>query len=318
MSVRKNSKSAKSPLVYVLILNWNGKSLTVDCVESVLKSDYENFRVLVIDNGSTDGSAAFLKERFGSRVEVIENGKNLGYADGFNAGLKHAFGVRGSDYCLVMNNDTVIDRLAISEYVKIAESDAMIGFVTGKVYFFDHPNVLQTVGMQSDPVRWRGDHIGRNEIDTGQYDEVCERIFADDVYTLVRRSMYNETGGYNSLFFLQSEETDWQARAKEYGYKIVYTPHARLWHRVSVTIGKDSPLKAYYDARNPMLVILLHKPARFFRKYFWFHLRYDIFRSSLVYLKRGRLSHAIAIWQGLISGLRWGFHNKRLTLRHFV
>jgi GT2 family glycosyltransferase len=316
--MRMSLKSAKPPLVYVLILNWNGRALTVDCVESVLKSDYTNLRVLVIDNGSTDGSVADLKERFGPGIEIIENGKNLGYADGFNVGLKYAFGAEGADYCLVMNNDTVIDKSAISEYVKIAESDEMIGFVTGKVYFFDHPNVLQTVGMHSDPVRWRGEHIGRNEIDTGQYDEVCERVFADDVYTLVRRSMYEATGGYNSLFFLQSEETDWQARAKHYGYKIVFTPRARLWHRVSITIGRDSALKAYYDARNPMLVILLHKPAGFFRRYFWHYLRYDILRSSLVYLKRGRLSHAAAKWRGMMSGLTWGLHNKRFTLRHFV
>lgn len=318
MSKSVGSKSAKPPLVYVLILNWNGKSLTIDCVDSVLKSDYANYRVLVIDNGSTDGSVVDFRKRFGTGIEIIENGKNLGYAEGFNAGLNHAFSTGGADYCLVMNNDTVIDRSAISEYVKVAETDEMIGFVTGKVYFFDHPNVLQTVGMHYDPIRWRGEHIGRNEIDIGQYDEVCERVFADDVFTLVRRSMYEATGGYNSLFFLQSEETDWQARAKEYGYKIVYTPHARLWHRVSITIGKDSALKAYYDARNPMLVILLHKPANFFRRYFWNYLRYDILRSTLVYLRRGRVSHAIAKWRGLISGLNWGLHNKRFTLRHFV
>ncbi|UCD05136.1 MAG: glycosyltransferase family 2 protein [candidate division WOR-3 bacterium] len=316
--MKKPSRSTRRPLVYVLILNWNGRSLTVDCVEAVLKSDYPNFRVVVIDNGSTDDSVAFLRKRFGRRIDIIENGKNLGYADGFNTGLKYAFQRQGSDYCLVMNNDTVIDRLAISEYVKVAESDEMIGFVTGKVYFFDHPNVLQTVGMNYDPVRWRGDHIGRNEIDIGQYDEVCERVFADDVYTLVRRSMYEVTGGYNPLFFLQSEETDWQARAKEYGYKIVYTPYARLWHRVSITIGKDSPLKAYYDARNPMLVILIHKTADFFRRYFWHYLRSDILRSSLVYLKRGRVGNAMAKWRGLLSGLIWGLQNRRFTMRHFV
>jgi len=318
VNTNKTMTGRKYPLVYVLILNWNGKSLTIDCVESVLKSDYTNFRVLVIDNGSTDGSADAIRMRFGSRTEIIENKKNLGYASGFNVGLEYAFDTKNSDYCLVMNNDTVIDQSAISEFVKVAESDEKIGFVTGKVYFFDHPNVFQTVGMHMHAVRWRGDHIGRKEIDTGQYDEICERFFADDVCTLVRRALYTDTGGYNPLFFLQSEETDWQARAKNHGYKIVYTPHAKVWHKVSITIGKDSALKAYYDTRNPMLVILLHKPADFFRRYFWFYFWRDIVRSSLVYLKRGRLSQAIAKWQGLVSGLDWGFRNKRITVRHFI
>lgn len=316
--MKKPSRSTKHPFVYVLILNWNGKLLTVDCVESVLKSDYANFRVVVIDNGSTDGSVALLRKRFGRRIDIIENGENLGYADGFNSGLKYAFQQQGSDYCLVMNNDTVIDRLAISEYVRVAESDEMIGFVTGKVYFFDHPNVLQTVGKKEHPVRWNGGHIGNGEEDKGQYDEVCERSFADDICTLVSYMLYKETGGYDPTFFLQSEEYDWQARAKRKGYRIMYTPLARVWHKHSMTLGRDSALKAFYDARNPMLVILRHRAPDFFRRYFRHYLGRDICRSSLVYLKRGRISIVLAKWQGLISGISWGLKNKCFKLRHFV
>jgi GT2 family glycosyltransferase len=306
------------PLVYVLVLNWNGKELTIECVDSILHSDYPRFKVVVIDNGSTDGSAWALRDRFGIQIDVIENGSNLGYAQGFNVGLRYAFVDMGADFCLVMNNDTIIDSKAIKEMVNIAEHEDDIGFVTGKVYYYDEPDVFQTVGMQEDAVRWFGEHIGAREQDIGQYDEVSERAFADDVFTLIRKQLYSETGGYNPVFFLQSEETDWQARAKKLGYRIVYTPHAKLWHRVSVTLGLDSALKAFYDARNPMLVILLHKPAAFFRRYFWVHFSRDIARSSLVYLKQGRLTPALAKWQGLFSGIKWGLKSKRLTLGHFI
>ncbi|UCF70165.1 MAG: glycosyltransferase family 2 protein [candidate division WOR-3 bacterium] len=318
MRSKKKASARRFPLVYVLILNWNGKSLTIDCVESLMKSDYPNFRTLVIDNGSTDGSADALEKRFGGRIKIIENGKNLGYAGGFNVGLRYAFGVENSDYCLIMNNDTVIDRSAISEYVMVAESHEKIGFVTGKVYYYDSPNILQTVGKKEDPVRWSGGHIGKGEVDRGQYDTACERYFADDIFTLVSKRLFEDTGGYDPTFFLQSEEYDWQARAKKFGYRIMYTPGAKIWHKESMTIGRDSARKAYYDARNPMVVVLLHRSPDFFRRYFWLHVRKDIILSSLRYLKHGRLSVAIAKAQGLFAGLSWGIRNRRMTLKHLL
>ena len=308
----------RCPLVYILILNWNGKRITIDCLKSVLESDYPNLEVIVIDNGSTDDSVPALRKRFGDKITILENGENLGYAGGFNVGLNYSFEERNADYCIVMNNDTIIDSRAIAELVRTAQAGNRIGFVTGKVYYYDMPNVFQTIGKKEDPVRWNGEHIGNGEEDKGQYDEVCERYFADDIYTLVGRSLYKDTKGYNTMFFLQSEEYDWQARAKKLGYKIMYTPHAKLWHKESMTIGKDSAQKAYYDARNPMLVILLHKSSRFFRRYFWLHFNQDVFRSSLVLFKKGRVTVGFAKWQGFFSGLYWGFKNKKFTLKHFV
>jgi len=306
------------PLVYIFTLNWNGKQITIDCVESILKSDYQNFKVVVIDNGSIDGSPTVLRKEFDGFISVIENGANLGYARGFNAGLRYGFEENNADYCLVMNNDTIIDPQAISALVKIAEMDNRIGFVTGKVYYYDKPNVLQTVGKRKDPIRWRGDHIGNREEDRGQYDEICERYFADDIFTLISRRLYADTGGYNPIFFLQREEYERQARAKRLGYKIMYTPHAKQWHKESVTLGKDSARKAYYDARNPMLVLLLHKSPQFFKCYFWPHFLKDVFKGSLVYLKLGRVSVTLAKWQGFLSGIKWGITNKKFKLTHFI
>jgi GT2 family glycosyltransferase len=303
--------------VFVLILNYNGRELTIECVDSVLRSRYPHTTVVVIDNGSGDGSVAALKERFGDRIVVLENRANLGYSRGFNVGLKYAFEENGADYCLVMNNDTVLDPASIEAMVAAAGRDPMIGFVTGKVFFYDQPNILQTVGKMEDPVRWNGEHIGFGEVDRGQYDEVAERVFADDIFTLVRKRLYEEVGGYSSLFFLQGEEYDWQARAKAHGYKIVFTPHARLWHKVSMTLGRNSAKKAYYDSRNPMLVILLHKPPEFFRHYFWRHVM-SIAVTSIRYAGYLRFNNALKSVLGVISGLLWAGVNRKLTLSHFI
>jgi GT2 family glycosyltransferase len=305
----------ESASVYVITLNWNGKELLDDCLSSLLAMDYPNFKVIMVDNGSQDDSVSYVKSKF-QEVEILENGANLGYSEGFNVGLDYAFNQIGSDYVMVINNDVKVDKHVLAELVKVAETDEKIGFVTGKVYYFDSPDILQSVGKKYDPVLWNGGHIGNQEKDIGQYEEICERYFADDIYTLINSKLYKEIGGYDVTFRFQSEEYDWQARAKEAGYKIMYTPYAKIWHKDSMTIGKRSAFKAYYDSRNPMLIILKHKPPEFFRRYFWLHLRRHIFRGSLVSMKNFDFAVAFKKWQGTFSGIWWGLKNRKITYRH--
>jgi len=303
--------------VIVLILSYNGKNLLEDSISSYLTNDYPSFEVVVIDNGSTDGTKEWVMHNYPG-VFILRTEKNLGYSRGFNFGLDYAFNKKNADHVLITNNDVKADYKVISELVKVIETDPIIGFVTGKVYFYKQPDTLQTVGKHEDPVRWNGEHIGDREIDNGQYDQVAERIFADDIFILVSRKLYSDTGGYDTTFRFQAEEYDWQARAKKLGFKIFYTPYAKIWHKDSMTIGKNSAFKAYYDARNPMLIILKHKSPEFFRKYFWQHLKKDVIKSSLVTLKQFRPTVSFAIWRGFTSGLIWGFRNKQFSGRHFI
>jgi len=303
--------------VVVLILSYNGKHLLEDSISSYSNNNYPNFKIIVIDNGSTDGTKEWVEINY-PQVFVLRTEKNLGYSGGFNFGLDYAFNKEKADYALITNNDVKADIKVIAELVSIAETDRMIGFVTGKVYYYDHPNTLQTVGKYEDPVCWNGKHIGNNEIDKGQYDQIMERIFVDDIFTLVSKKLYDNTGGYDTTFQFQAEEYDWQARAKKLGYKIYYTPYAKIWHKESMTIGKKSAFKAYYDARNPMLVILRHKPPEFFKKYFWYHFKKGVIKRSLVAIKQGRINVAFSIWEGFINGIFWGIRNKLFTKRHFA
>ncbi|MGD0035714.1 MAG: glycosyltransferase family 2 protein [Bacteroidota bacterium] len=308
---------SNNSLVCVLLLNYNGKHLLKDSLSSYLANDYPNFEIVLIDNGSVDGSQEYVRTQF-PQVHLIENGKNLGYSGGFNAGLEYTFQIRNAKYALVSNNDIKADRKVISELVTVAESDPTIGFVTGKVFYFDNPTVFQTVGKREDPIRWNGSHIGQGEHDQGQYDQICERIFADDIFTLVKGAMYRELGGYDTTFFLQCEEYDWQARAKLAGYKIMYTPYAKIWHKESATLGKASAKKMYYDARNPLIVIMRYKSTLFFRRFMWHHLYDFVIKASLVNLKRLQPKISYKIWQGFFSGLIWGTRNRILSVRHFI
>lgn len=305
------------PKVIVLVLSYNGKHLLHEALTSYLANDYPNFETVVIDNASTDETGQFVKENFPA-VKVVRIEKNLGYSGGLNVGLDFAFKKGNADYALITNNDVKADERIISELVNVAKTDQKIGFVVGKVYYYDRPDIFQTVGIRYDSVCWHGGNIGAGEKDRGQYDEVCERYFADDVYMLVSKTLYEAVGGYEADFKFQCEEYDWQARAKKAGYKIMYTPHAKIWHKAGATLGRTSALKLYYDTRNPMVVVMVHQKPKFFRKYFWFHLYNGTIVVSVKYLLRIKIVHAFAVVLGFSSGLLWGLRNKKLTLRHFI
>ncbi len=307
----------RNPKVIVLILSYNGKHLLDDSISSYLENDYPDFDVVVIDNGSGDGTKDYVDKNFPD-AKVIRLEKNQGYSGGFNFGLKYAFEEKNADYVLITNNDVKVDKHVISELVKVAETGSKNGFVSGKVYYFDNPEILQTVGKSEDPIRWNGGHIGHKEKDVGQYDQIEERIFCDDIFILVRKELYEKTGGYDTTFFLQGEDFDWQARAKKAEYRIMYTPHAKIWHKDSMTIGKESPQIIFYNIRNPMLVILKHKSPQFFKRYFWNHFKKNVLKASVKnVLKYFNLKKALYIWAGLFSGVMWGFKNKKLSIKHF-
>ena len=159
---------------------------------------------------------------------------------------------------LIVNNDTVIDPGALDALVRTALSCPRAGYVTGKVYWLAEPDVFQSVGKpDEDPTSWLTvGQLGRGERDEGQYAEVVEREFVDDAYVLVRRGVYDEVGGYDPDLSLQAEEFDWQARAKRRGWRVFFTPHARLWHHGSLSMGgPGSPTSQFFYIRNIIVVM---------------------------------------------------------------
>jgi GT2 family glycosyltransferase len=294
----------KYPKVSAITLNWNQKGHTVECVESLKRLDYPDYGIIVVDNASTDGSVPLLREMFPD-ITVIQNKKNLGYAEGFNTGIRHAF-EKGADYFLILNNDTAIDKDALKELIKVAENDPMVGLVSGKVYFYDRPDVLQTVGKQEHPITIVGRHIGMYEADTGQYDDIKERSFVDDVFLLVRRDVFQKVGGYDSNFFLYYEETDWCARVRREGFKIIYTPAAKIWHKEhSSTGGAYNPIIDYYMARNRILFVRRNaSTARFLIFLFTLIFIYTPITIALN-IKRRKFRLIPAYMKGLWAGFLW-------------
>jgi GT2 family glycosyltransferase len=299
-----NANTKQFPKVFIITLNWNGKNDTIECIESLKKLHYPNYDIIVVDNGSTDGSGEALRAKYPD-VVIIENGKNLGYAVGFNIGLKIAF-ENGADYFLILNNDTAIDPDALAELVKVAEQNDRIGFVSGKVYYHEEPQRLQTAGKNSDPIFIVGSMVGYKEVDNGQYDEVREYDFVDDVFLLVRRRVFEEVGGYDPLFFLMYEETDWCARVRRAGFKIMYTPDAKIWHKGNRDPSSGiSRIHQFYLARNEILFIRRNGDTQQFHRYFLNLLLYQAPHKVWYFLKTGKLHLLLPYLRGIGSGIVW-------------
>jgi GT2 family glycosyltransferase len=238
---------------------------------------------------------------------------------------------KNPDYIFIHNNDIILDRNALKELVRAAENNrdkgrakggsgvgdrkdcenpgdgnGDIGFVTGKVYFYDRPDVLQLVGRKTHPRNLAGRFIGTNEKDTGQYDEPMEYDYCDDVFLLVNPCVIEELGAYDPDFFLMYEITDWCARVRKKGYRIIYTPKARIWHKVSLSHGgTDNPLTRYFLARNRILFMRKNASESIFRNFLLRNLTFDFMSGFVTYTLKHRFDLALALTRGRLSALKW-------------
>lgn len=300
------------PRVFVIALNWNGKDDTIECVASLKRLNYPNYEIVVVDNASTDGSVSALRAQYPD-ITIIENGQNLGYAEGFNTGLRYAYD-NGADYFFILNNDTVIDSEALIELVRVAQEDEKIGFVSGKVYWHTKPDTFQTVGRYNHSMILAGLHVGSGEVDHGQYDEAQDYDFIDDIFLLVRREVYETVGGYDPNFFLYYEETDWCARVRRAGFRIVYAPAAKIWHKGF--IGNEnitfSPKRIFYLQRNQIPFMWRNASREQFAIYLR-HLLSKLPRRTAGSVKRGQFAEMFAYLKGTGSGMVWLWRNRHVT-----
>jgi len=267
--------------VAILLINWNNEPDTAECLDSCLKLDYANFRIIVVDNGSVDDSGTRLKKRFPD-VEVIKTGSNLGFSGGNNVGIRHALSL-GAEYIWLLNNDTVVDSAALSTLVGMAENDRTIGMVGSKIHYHDAPSKIWYAGAWLDKrYPYRSSHRGLNEEDRGQYDLAGETGYVSGCSLLATKRMIEKVGLLDDDLFLYYEDIDWNARAVKKGWKAVYCPSSLVFHKVSISIGgMDSPRMKYYLARNLLYFIRHNFPETFLQA-----VLFDLYENVLVAVKK--------------------------------
>jgi GT2 family glycosyltransferase len=244
------------PLVSIVVLTWNQRDLTLDCLTSLSEMDYpaDKLQIVVVDNGSHDNTPTAVRERFPS-VVVLENGDNLGFAEGNNVGIYHA--LKGTaEYIMLLNNDTIVDKAMLRHLIDFAEASSDVGIVTPKIYYYDEPERIWCAGAA---INWRTAGTSRlqaEETDRQSKEAPQDVDFASGCAICLKRSVVEQIGLLDDRFFIYYEETEWCVRAARVGWRIVYVPEARLWHRISSAMGVSSPATEYYMNRNVILFLL--------------------------------------------------------------
>lgn len=244
---------------------------------------------------------------YGKRITLIKNGKNFGYAEGNNIAIKYALKVLDPEYILLLNNDTIVDPLFLKNLVEVIESDKSIAFAGPKNYCYNHFGRTDVIDFAGAEVNlWKGTacHIGANEIDHGQYDRVTSTDYITGSCLLARKDSLSSIGLLDPIYFLYWEDVDWGIRAKKAGYKLIYVPNAKIWHKVSAS--QDGIPNKFFFVRNGFIFIKKNANKRqyftcllyFFGINFWL-----IFGKSICFSKN--LKELIPIIKGAINGIRF-------------
>lgn len=241
-----------NPLVSIIAINYNQTEMTLDFLRSLSFLTYPNYEVIIVDNASQEDPTSAIYQAF-PEVQVIRSMQNLGFAGGHNLGMKAARG----EYFFNVNNDTEVkpeNADLIEQLLAPFAKDIQIGAVSPKIRYFFHPNIIQYAGYGAiHPLTGRGFAIGDGEMDKGQYDTPSTTWFMHGAAMMLSRKVVEAVGMMYEPFFLYYEEMDWSARIIKAGYQIHYQPTTVIYHKASMSTGKDSPLKAFYLTRNRLL-----------------------------------------------------------------
>lgn len=256
----------KDKQVLVAIVNYRQNGYTIDCVSSVRECDIAQDNILVFDNGNTKAEHDELLKGVAGLARVLYSERNIGYIRGVNQCL--ALGLRENyQYVLIINNDTIIDKGAIDELIACARTHDDNCIVTGIVYDYSEKEVIQTIGSDLvDPKRLKFVPRIKNARDTGQLKEEIEFDMIDDIFWLVPIDLVRRIGFYNTAYWFNAEQADYALRAKKAGYKLVFTPKAKLWHKGSASIGGRlvNPALTYWNTQSKLILKWFHLPFRLF------------------------------------------------------
>lgn len=301
--VETNHDSAQ-PMVSIVSVNFNQPELTRIMLESLDKMTYPNWECLLVDNGSTKGDIRPLKKDFPD-THLYINPDNLGFAGGNNLAFPHCKG----KYILMLNNDTEVHPEFLQPLVQLMEERPDVGVVSPKLFYYDDPEVLQFAGTtRMHPITMRGKKIGNGIKDEGQFDQLRETGFANGACMLIRKELLDTLGYMYEPYFLYYEEHDLCSRIERAGYKIMFHPESRIWHKVSASTGALSPLKTHYLHRNRL--VYLRRNRQGFTK--WLALAYYWGVATPKELLKHRRSpeHRDAIKRAIV----WNLKNKRLPV----
>jgi hypothetical protein len=294
----QNGYILMKPLVVVVIVVWNGIADTIECLRSLETDDYPNKQILVVDNGSTDGSVERIHGE-GFHVSVMQCPLNLGFTGGNNVGLAEAMR-RGAEYAFLLNNDTTLEPNALTLLVDAAESRGGAGLLSPEVHYYDAPGGVWFGGATLSLARGEALHckIGGNfrqsrasEESVGEL-KVFPSEWVSGCAMLVRMRALGEVGGFDDRFFLTWEDVDWCIRMRRARWEVLVVPRARIYHKCGRSGARLTGVHRYYAVRNSLLLAAKHAGTSYFTALLWIlgrHVR-DALRRGQAAKKRNLLT----------------------------
>ena len=299
------------PKVAVVILNWNGKKFLEQFLPSVHSATYPNFEVIIADNGSSDDSITFIKEKYPG-IQLIRFEKNLGFAKGYNEALK----LVDAAYFVLLNSDVEVTPGWLEPLAALLESDISIAACQPKLLSFLNKKQFEYAGGAGgwiDKYGYpfaKGRIFGVNEDDHGQYDIAKPIFWATGAALFIRSDVFKEMQGFDDYFFAHQEEIDLCWRMQLAGYKIFSCPASVVYHVGGGTLPKSNPLKTYYNFRNNRIMLSKNLPLS--KKLWVLPVRYFLDGlSALKGLLSGDTGYFLAIIKAHFGFLKW-----RLFFKH--
>ena len=296
-------KKKTSPLIYIIVLNWNRKDDTKECLDSLQFLTYSNYKVVVVDNGSTDNSVEYLKKYFLS-VKFIQNSSNLGFALGNNIGIKYALQEK-ADYILILNNDTIVSATFLEKLINVMTKDSTIAIAGPKILYHYRRNRIWFAGGKI--YFWLGNtwHIGNKRKDSLNFQKIVEEDYQTGCALFIRAKVINKIGMFDSRYTAYFEDADLCIRAKKMGFRVVCVQYARIWHKISATTGGGlNPKKAYLKAESGVKFFRKNSPRlAYYSTAFVCAVCYIILASIMEGLK-GHQGVFKAFIKGLIKGIK--------------
>jgi len=282
-----------SRLVTVVVVNWNGRAYLDKCLQSVLAQTYQWREIVLVDNGSLDGSPDYVEMRYPG-VKVIRLPTNVGFAAANNAGIQQSAGT----HIALLNNDAYAEPGWLEAMVAIADQNPQVGMVACKMLFADAPGMIQSTGLALDWAGFCWDWQG-GQVDDPAETQIEERFGPTGGAALYRRAMLGDVGLFDEDFFAYAEDADLAWRAQRSGWRCLYVPAARVYHAVSATAGTGSRFKNYMLGRSKVWLFAKNMPGGWRMGWIGPLAVYDLLAVGYGLLTRGDWAALQGRWAGL-------------------
>ena len=297
------------PLVSIVTLTWNQTKITCEFLESTRQLKYRNYEILVCDMGSETDPTDYINSQNYPNTRVLRSEKNLGFTGGNNWGIRQAKG----EYIFIVNNDTEVTPDLLDVLIEPFYKDPSIGVTCPKIRFFHHPDVIQYAGFNPINVyTGRTTSVGNKEVDRGQYDNSGYTSGAHGCAMMVKREVIDKVGMFPEKFFIYYEEWDWSSRIIKAGYKIYYQAKGLIFHKESITMGKQSAIKVYYHTRNRILYMRRNTNMLQFLAFMTFFLLFTAPKATIKYA----LSRQFAHLKSFVKGTVWNLKTSKYSPVH--